>query len=266
MYELRTFTCWRGESTPVPGAMAERVKASPPRSFVKRSKGSAGSKGSAASSSPSRRLPKVWSRNWPHTKPQWLIPRSEKTFWPRSLKTRLLRARGDGPSTMLTDPVRVVGRRQPHVGLAGLAERGIVFVVARPVERSALQDLPERLAGPGRAPARQRRVEHPRRDERGDGDDGRDELRARASSRVHACTPDESWAWRARAPAPAGVGRRARRRAPGLPCAPSGPDGGGVCAPPAPGRLVCGNPRSPGYGPGLRESPPLRVKPQRSLT
>ena len=83
--------CCLGDDTPVPGAAGVREKSITPRSFLNRSSGSFESNGIGAFSPGfSLRRPKVWSRNWPQTQPHCDTSFSEKTFWPVSLKMRLL--------------------------------------------------------------------------------------------------------------------------------------------------------------------------------
>ena len=71
---------------PVPGAAGVRMKGIEPRVFVKDSSGSVLLKGMFAVSPPaSSRRPKVWSMNWPQTKPHWVTLFSENRFWLESL-------------------------------------------------------------------------------------------------------------------------------------------------------------------------------------
>ena len=104
MYELTVFTCWRGLVTPVPGAGAERVNGTTPSVSVNFSSGSLASNGMFATSVPPWTSPKVWSRNWAQVQPHWVTRCSEKMFWPRSWKMRLLMARTFGPFTMAPWP------------------------------------------------------------------------------------------------------------------------------------------------------------------
>ena len=114
MYELTVFTCSRGDVTPVPGAIDDRVNGMSrvgPVVFSNSSSGSAGLNGmlrelgSGLSPTPGAwRRPNVWSRNCPHTKPHWVTPRSENRFWCESLKIRLLMKRGFGAATGVPMP------------------------------------------------------------------------------------------------------------------------------------------------------------------
>ena len=85
----------------MPGAAGVREKPIRPRSSVKRSSGSAVVKAIGASSpGPSSASPMSWSTNCAQAQPHWVTSFSEKRFWPRSLKIRLLTYRGDGPATI----------------------------------------------------------------------------------------------------------------------------------------------------------------------
>ncbi len=86
------FTCARGvRRRPVPGAAGVRLKSIAPKSLRKSSSGSFLSNAiGGPSPGVSSRRPKSWSMNWPQTQPHCDTPRSEKMFWPSSLKMRLL--------------------------------------------------------------------------------------------------------------------------------------------------------------------------------
>jgi hypothetical protein len=106
MYELSVLTCSRGlrALVPVPGAGLSRVNDMAPMSFVKLSSGSPELNAIELGSPPPSASPNTWSMNWPHVQPHWLTPRSENTFCPTSLKTRLLVKRGPGPPTCVFLP------------------------------------------------------------------------------------------------------------------------------------------------------------------
>src|SRR2546423_4602901 len=99
MYELVVLGCCRALVTPVPGTTPVRENGMTPRLSVNFSSGSPLLNGMSAAVPFSSRRPKVWSRNCPHVHSHCVARCSEKTFWPRSWKTRLLMNRLFGPLT-----------------------------------------------------------------------------------------------------------------------------------------------------------------------